>query len=811
MRKAPFSKNFSSLDRRRVGRAVRPVDSLVSSGMENLERKRDDNKPTKNGTQSDTHKILDHPLKQHDLKLTNQYERKINPEEYAIKIRIKAVYHDGKSLKDDEALLFRVSSDNSKVFVTHNGNIVDSTVFSRHGIKAITFGSSHKSILIEIHESSYIFIKHLNNDTFLHDYFNGTALWKFRGRIADENLIDTMTQLDSQRKRINGTNEKATPEPEKVSKDPTISPVAPLSAYSIPLRRSTRERRPPSGNKLYVLEPIEETETPARFSPPLSYKFHDNKVFTVTQNDFKTLYNNDWINDTVIDFFIKYDIDKAVHKHNKFAANDIYAFNSFFFTKLISGEEYYANVKRWLNKIDLMLFPYIIIPINENLHWYGCIIRGLPELLERKKNEIDLTNHVDEAETTETIETQTIETETSPNNSQDILEVPNPQGRKRAEVFIFDSLSQRHNNIHIPLKLFIIDYCMDKHNIAIRKDEIRIQHARVPRQNNFNDCGIHVIYNIRKWLGHSTEIEKVWRNYQRAAYRSYFVAEERNKMRRELIDLLLKLHEEQVHVEQGTHESEDEIEVIEELLRSASQELATKQESEPEKETKIDQNEPLEKTKTAQSEPLEKTKTNQESEPKSKSGPAKPSSSLNSTKEKAISDIMISFGQKSENSNATRPKSTTLDPRQIKNPFINHQIREIFAGLLIAPLIYEMINKLFPDAQERVSSQDLAKLQRLATSISSLDRQSEKSTKDALSHWKTQLSQKLEQRRPKDESFVIRDENDDKLNQSVHDLSIKGSSDDLLSEVLFQADSSTPSKTYGEKGRNATKRRRLNS
>lgn len=719
-----------------MGRAVRPVDSLVSSGLELLERKRDD-------SQTDTHKVLDHPLKQH--------ERKTNPEEYAIKIRIKAVYHDGKSLKDDEALLFRVSSDNSKVFVTHNGNIVDNTVFSRHGIKAITFGTSHKSILIEIHESSYMFIKHLNNDTFLHDYFNGTALWKFRGRVADEHLIDTMTQLDSHRKR----NGAKTPEREKSKESekasepehekPGFSPVAPLSAYGIPLRRSTRERRPPSDNKMYVLEPIEETETPAKFTPPLSYKFHDNKVFTVTQNDFKTLYNNDWINDTVIDFFIKYDIEKAVYNHHKFAGNDIYAFNSFFFTKLISSEEYYANVKRWLNKIDLMLFPYIIIPINENLHWYGCIIRGLPELLERKKNEVN------------------DEEETPSNNSQDILEVANPQGRKRAEIFIFDSLSQRHNNIHIPLKLFIMDYCMDKHNIAIRKDEIRIQHARVPRQNNFNDCGIHVIYNIRKWLGHSAEIEKVWRNYQRAAYRSYFVAEERNKMRRELIDLLLKLHEEQVHVDHGTHESDDEIEVIEELLRSASQE--------PEKET--------------------------ENGPK----PRSPAS-----KEKAISDIVSSFQRPEKPEKTDKPEPSTLDPRHIKNPFINHQIRDIFAGLLIAPLIYEMINQLFPNAHEQISTHDLAKLQTLATSISSLDRQSDRNTRDVLSHWKTQLSQKLEHRRPKDESFVIRDENDDKLNQSVHDLSIRGS-DDLLSEVLFH---STPSKTYGDK-RNPTKRRRLNS
>lgn len=780
MRKAPFSKNFSSLDRRRVGRAVRPVDSLLASGIESLERERSIHSP-ENIAKHDTNHIIPRKL------LANEPQKKTNPEEYSIKIRIKAVYHDGKSLKDNDALLFRVSSDNSKVFVTHSGRVVDHTVFSRHDIKGITFGTSHKSILIEINELSYVLIKHLNNDAFLHDYFAGTALWKFKGRITDEKLIDTMELLDSKRRNPTKSSDSiSTPEPKKTTNE-VYSPPTPLQNHSVPLRRSTRERRAPSELKLYVLDVPEETVTPAKFTPPLNYKFHDNKIFTVSQSDFRTLYNNDWINDTLIDFFIKYDIDKAIYEHKKFTPDQIYAFNSFFFTKLTSSDDHYANVKRWLNKINLTLFPYIIIPINENLHWYGCIIRGLPELLERKKNEIDLTsdNETSEPSQEPSQDTHSESTEGPPKNGA--------PGRKRAEVFIFDSLSQRHYNIHAPLKQFIIEYCKENHDVHIRKDEIRIQHARVPRQNNFNDCGIHVIYNIKKWLAHSAEIEKVWRNYQRAAYRSYFVAEERNKMRQELIDLLLKLHNELVHVELA-HESDDEIEVIEELLRSTSQEETVKPETEPapgNSETAISKKAVSERAhlETAKPEPVERVPE-----------------LTDTAKDRVISDIVSSFAKKDDDAK----EQTTLDPRRIKNPFINSQVRSIFAGLVVSPVITDTINKLFPEVHEAIPERDIVHLKQLAKNLTAVTSGSEEAIADAISKWEVQISKYPSQRRPKDESFVIRDENEDRLNQSVHELSIKAGSDDLLSEVLFLTETSVLPKDE-DLTRAGPKRRRLNS
>ena len=101
-------------------------------------------------------------------------------------------------------------------------------------------------------------------------------------------------------------------------------------------------------------------EKPAPFEPDLQYTFPDNKIFRITAKDFATLYNNDWINDAVMDFCIRYDIEEAINQ-GVVNREDVYAFNSFFYTKLTSGktEDYYNKVKRWVHKIDLMsFFPY---------------------------------------------------------------------------------------------------------------------------------------------------------------------------------------------------------------------------------------------------------------------------------------------------------------------------------------------------------------------------------------------------------------------------------------------------------------------
>lgn len=297
-------------------------------------------------------------------------------------------------------------------------------------------------------------------------------------------------------------------------------------------------------------EPVEREE-PAPFDPPLRHTLGNGQKFTVAYSDFKTLYNTDWINDTLIDFFIAYEIDRAVTQINLFDKDQVYAFNSFFFTKLISGLEsglpvnYYENIKRWLSKIDLMKYESVVIPIMECLHWYGLVIKNLPKLLKKAKREKKrrlLTSHE------------------SPSLDADKEEKKSP-----CEIFVFDSLRQKHPSIQEPLHSLINEYCKDKYDVEIPRDMIRFRVAKVPIQQNSNDCGIHVIYNIQKWLSSPSTIEKVWKK-QGNSSRVYFKGSERNKLRRAYIDLLLDLKNKQeqqpLREDSKAEDSEDDIEMI---------------------------------------------------------------------------------------------------------------------------------------------------------------------------------------------------------------------------------------------------------
>lgn len=203
------------------------------------------------------------------------------------------------------------------------------------------------------------------------------------------------------------------------------------------------------------------------------------------------------------------------------SAGKTYAFNSFFFRKLTSSANHYANVRRWLAKMDdVMSYDSVVIPINENSHWYGCVIRGLPGLLARAKRQ----QLAKDAGSSFDTETET------------------PLNVEKAEIFVFDSLSQQHKNILNPLKLFIIDYCAERHQVEVEKAMILVKNVLVPKQNNFNDCGIHVILNVRAWARDPAGVERYWRHPKRQDMKRVFPAALRVGSRRQLIGVLQRLH-----------------------------------------------------------------------------------------------------------------------------------------------------------------------------------------------------------------------------------------------------------------------------
>ncbi|KAI5959075.1 uncharacterized protein KGF55_005566 [Candida pseudojiufengensis] len=279
---------------------------------------------------------------------------------------------------------------------------------------------------------------------------------------------------------------------------------------------------------------VEHTPIP-NFKPPLRYIFQNGYKITVTQEDFKSLHRNNWINDVAMDFGLRYIVDDAVNQ-NIIKSDETYVFNSFFYSKLVAKNEnpinYYQNIKKWVNKIDLLKYRYVILPVNEDYHWYCCIIRNLPDLL---------------------------------SSDEDIEEIDPITKKIRGvvEIFVFDSLKGKRDNVKTPLKKFIIDYCKDKYDIEVTSTCISVVNARVPRQNNFNDCGIHVLYNIKKWIKNMTQCESNWRKFQVAVMKSIFSGEERSKERTYWINILIKLHSEQdLQPEELLEDDEDVVEIV---------------------------------------------------------------------------------------------------------------------------------------------------------------------------------------------------------------------------------------------------------
>ncbi|ODV86779.1 hypothetical protein CANARDRAFT_211296 [[Candida] arabinofermentans NRRL YB-2248] len=330
------------------------------------------------------------------------------------------------------------------------------------------------------------------------------------------------------------------------------------------------------------------------FEPKLSYTFEDKRRFVVSNNDFKGLYNSNWINDSIVDFFLKYDLENA-KLQGTLGKYKIEVMNSFFYTSLtreVENEDYYSNVKSWF-KTNNNLFDndFVIIPINKDMHWFFVIIANLPKvkrfnlkqlkkakanalLLENQKHELEegmapvnsanedvlttcssVSEGMDQPSVNASSEMNEPNTSDSVNYNQKTenllqvnLDLENKGIRPSAGIFILDSLRKLHNDISTPLKSFLSAYASDKYGCDIPTSRFMKYNCSIPQQKNFNDCGLHVIYNIKKFYESPSEFKlkilsekKRKRGMAIVAFKLFDDEERRSirqNLRTELIDLL---------------------------------------------------------------------------------------------------------------------------------------------------------------------------------------------------------------------------------------------------------------------------------
>ena len=98
----------------------------------------------------------------------------------------------------------------------------------------------------------------------------------------------------------------------------------------------------------------------------------------VTTEDVACLAESIYLNDIIIDFYLKYIYEGVLTPKQK---ERTYVFNSYFYKRLTQKQgsrwppdQMHAQVKKWTRNVDIFEKDFIVIPVNEHCHWYLVVI-----------------------------------------------------------------------------------------------------------------------------------------------------------------------------------------------------------------------------------------------------------------------------------------------------------------------------------------------------------------------------------------------------------------------------------------------------
>ncbi|KAL4977084.1 hypothetical protein BDW66DRAFT_166026 [Aspergillus desertorum] len=120
-----------------------------------------------------------------------------------------------------------------------------------------------------------------------------------------------------------------------------------------------------------------------KWDRPLVYPRFGRKKAEVNALDLRRLAPHEFLNDNIIGFYIRF-LEDHLQRCSPEVAKRVYFFNSYFFETLTKSPKglkiNYEGVAKWTRNVDIFSYDYIVVPINENAHWYMAIICNLPFL-----------------------------------------------------------------------------------------------------------------------------------------------------------------------------------------------------------------------------------------------------------------------------------------------------------------------------------------------------------------------------------------------------------------------------------------------
>ncbi|KAI6172153.1 putative ubiquitin-like-specific protease 2A [Aphelenchoides besseyi] len=230
-----------------------------------------------------------------------------------------------------------------------------------------------------------------------------------------------------------------------------------------------------------------------------AYQPGSNVSCKIYDQDLSTLNASEMLNDTIIEFYMNYILFNILDSVKR---DRIHIFSTYFFSKLSKDvytarqpkarakkiSDNYLTLKSWTKTVDVFEKDFLVIPINEEAHWYLAII-AYPNL---------------------GIVSKPVDGMTIP--QEDLTDSQPSNAHPPIPIFIFDSLldptdTKKHRIVaELLLDYLFLEY-QDKRNdhhlpgVSYRKNQFKLIIPQdMPQQSNYYDCGIFMLQFAESFL-----------------------------------------------------------------------------------------------------------------------------------------------------------------------------------------------------------------------------------------------------------------------------------------------------------------------
>ncbi|RVE75526.1 hypothetical protein OJAV_G00017810 [Oryzias javanicus] len=266
---------------------------------------------------------------------------------------------------------------------------------------------------------------------------------------------------------------------------------------------------------------------------------------TVTREDLACLHAGEFLNDVIIDFYLKYLVVEGVANA---VAERTHIFSSFFFKQLsrrhTAGEKDEdctpsvpdQRVKTWTRHLDIFTKDFLFVPVNQASHWFLVVIcfPGLEE-----PHQVQHQIPPSPGPVVGLKSAQTPECTLQGCNRRTVM--------KRPCILVMDSLKMSsHDGVCRLLREYLqVEWEMRRRTPRLFSvDKMKGFSCRVPQQGNSSDCGVFLLQFAHSFL--QVSINPVVNFDLPPRLENWFPQQQVRRKREEIRSLILKLHQNQL-------------------------------------------------------------------------------------------------------------------------------------------------------------------------------------------------------------------------------------------------------------------------